>query len=113
VVRWARWQLNATLDGQVDRSELRALWQKVGDRLSAADALLPAYVRRGDEGGSIEGYRDYRDHNELELALDELEMLGEANDVPDEYWSALATAAQLMSLEEHEQRCRSRLLRSR
>ena len=97
----------------VEKPDLHALWQKVGDCFSAATALLPTDVRRGDEGGGIEAYREYLDHNELELALDELEMLGTMNDVPDDYWSALATAAQVMGLREHEQRCRSRLSTSR
>jgi len=81
----------------------------VREQLNAAARSLPTPVRSGEDGGTIEAFHGWLDHNELELALDELEMLGNANEVPDDFWSRLATAAQLMELEAHEARCRSHI----
>jgi hypothetical protein len=71
--------------------------------------MLPEVPRRGDEGGCLESYREFLDHNELELALDELQLLGDANDVPPAYWEALASAARLMELERRVEACESRI----
>ena len=43
-------------------------------------------------------YLEYLDHNELELALDELEALAEASKPPKQTWSQLADAAETMDL---------------
>ena len=101
--RHQRWTDNVT------RTELEILWTDVRRHLDSAARLLPSPARTGDEGGTIEAYRDWLEHNELELAFDELEMVGEANEVPDDYWAQLATAARLMSLDAREVRCRSRI----
>ena len=66
--------------------DLKNLWGQVRRRLNRAADLLPYPLRRGPEGGTIEAYREWLEHNELELALDELEMLGDVNEVPDTYW---------------------------
>jgi hypothetical protein len=99
------------LDGQVTRAELERVWADVRQQLDTAARLLPSQPRKTDEGGSIDSYRGWLEHNELELALDELELLGEANRVPRDYWIALATACRLMGLEAREARCRSRISR--
>src|SRR6185312_6643598 len=91
------------------RTELEIVWSKVQSHLDAATRLLPDLTRRGDEGGSIEGYREFAAHNELELAFDELEALGEANGVSSVYWQELASAAHLMGLDAKAVRCRSRI----
>lgn len=91
------------------RSELETLWAQVSQQLEGAARLLPSSARPSDDGGTIEAFRDWLDHNELELALDELELLGEANDVPGDYWRHLATAGGLMKLEARQARRRSRL----
>ncbi|HKV12229.1 MAG TPA: hypothetical protein VJ725_29055, partial [Thermoanaerobaculia bacterium] len=88
---------------------LHRLWAEVRQRLEAAARLLPNPVRSGDDGGTLAAFYDWLEHNELELAFDELEMLGEANDVPDDYWLQLAAAARAMKLEAGEARCRSRV----
>ena len=41
------------------------------------------------------------EHNELELALDELEMLGGINKVPRQFWVCLRDAAIEMQLPNH------------
>ena len=81
------------------RAELEVLWSAVGRLLESALRLLPESPRRGDDGGSLEECRVYLDHNEMELALDELRMLGDANDAPAAYWETLAEAARLMELD--------------
>ena len=40
-------------------------------------------------------------HNELELALAELEGLGEVNSCPPRFWRELLSAAQNMGLQKH------------
>jgi len=62
------------------------LWAQVREQLSVAARSLPSPLRTGEDGGTLEAFRGWLDHNELELALDELEMIGDANNVPDEYW---------------------------
>ena len=62
-----------------------------------------------NDGRSLEAYADWVDRNELELAFDELELLGMANDAPAPYWTRLASAAQLMKLDAREARCRARV----
>jgi hypothetical protein len=65
-------------------------------------------VHASEEGGTLESCAEWLQHNELELAFDELEMIGTANKVPDDYWVHLA-AAELMNLGAREARCRSRI----
>jgi hypothetical protein len=94
----------------ITRAELEIIWSKVEGHLESAARLLPDPVRTGDEGGTIEGYREFLAHNELELAFDELEALGDANKVTGAYWEDLASAAALMGLDAKARRCRSRVL---
>ncbi len=93
------------------REQLLALWKDVTARLEGARALLPAAAVAGPEGASIGSYREFMEHNELELALDELELLGDANPVPDDFWRGLLAAAELMKLDRRAQRISSRLER--
>jgi len=91
-----------------NRLELERIWTQVRLHLEAARSLLPVGARGSDERGFIEDYQEFLEHNELELAFDELEMLGQANSVPQAYWHELSSAARLMKLEDKEARCRSR-----
>lgn len=91
------------------RADLEALWAQVSQELEGAARLLPSPAQKGDDGGTIEAFHDWLEHNELELALDELELLGEANEVPDDFWLHLATAAGFMKLDARQARCRSRV----
>ena len=49
---------------------------------------------------TVENYKEYLEHNELGLALDELEGLGEFNKVTKDYWLNLLNAAKQMGLKE-------------
>ena len=55
----------------------------------------------------MERIQQYLDHNELELALDEREHLGEHASAPIEFWAELRSAAEEMRLAGHYERiCR-------
>ncbi len=91
------------------RAQLEVLWGRIRKRLDCAARLLPDPVQVSEDGGTLESYAKWLQHNELELAFDELEMIGTANKVPDDYWVHLAAAAELMNLGAREARCRSRI----
>lgn len=93
-------------------SKLLSLWKAVETCIEAA-TLLPSPTRDGEEGGKVESYQEWIEHNELGLALDEMEMIGEVNDVPDQYWLELEGAARLMNLQIQAERCASRAGRVR
>src|SRR5262245_18625884 len=88
---------------------LRESWARTQAHLSEAAARLPASLFESDEGGRLDRYREWIEHNELELALDELEMLGEINPVSRLFWSHLRDAAVEMRLDHHRLRLERRL----
>ena len=91
------------------RKELQASWARTRTYLESAFAQLPASPVEGEEGGSAQAYRGWVDHNELELALDELEMLGEANPVDPGFWQLLLQAATEMKLDDRAARYQEKL----
>lgn len=82
-----------------DRHQLHESWERTRAHLSRAAALLPASPVESDEGGRVDRYHEWLDHNELELALDELEGIGDNNVVPRAFWGHLRDAAREMGLE--------------
>lgn len=86
--------------------ELWKRWQVTKSYLRFAAQLLPDSLIKNDGGdsaqeiGSLHVYNEYLEHNELGLALDQLEEVGELNTVPPAYWKNLANAAQTMELNE-------------
>jgi hypothetical protein len=78
---------------------LRRLWAAVRRDFDRARALLPA--RPAEIEGRVTQFDEWLDHNELELALDELESLGEDNTTPPAYWEHLRSAAERMGLDGH------------
>jgi hypothetical protein len=85
----------------VDRA-LKRLWEAVRRDFDRARSLLP--VRPAEVEGSLDRLGEWLDHNELELALDELESLGEDNTAPPKFWEALRSAAERMRLTERADR---------
>lgn len=81
-------------------------WNITRLHLDNARNLLPSSLL---ESGSIEAYEELLSHNELELAFDELEMLGEASSSSSEFWQELLAAAENMGLIEQAERCRTKL----
>jgi hypothetical protein len=81
-------------------------WKIVRWHLEQARLVLPQDVLENTgelpdhELGTLTAYDEYLDYNELELALDQLEGLGELNDCRGGFWRSLEKAAALMGLEE-------------
>ena len=86
--------------------ELWKRWQVTKSHMRFATQLLPDLLTQNDGEdcansiGTLDAYNEYLEHNELELALDQLEGLGELNRVPPAYWKNLANAAESMDLHE-------------
>lgn len=80
--------------------------------LAAARYFLPIKLNQGDFPQTEEVYANYLHHTEFELALDQLEYLGEQH-VGDEFqslfWSELLLAAEHMGLTENAARYRRHL----
>lgn len=95
-----------------DRQRIHESWDRTRAYLGRAALLLPPSPFKSAEGGRIDRYREWLDHNELELALDELEGLGANNPVPREFWVHLRDAAEEMRLERHVLRMDKRLSNS-
>ena len=83
---------------------LRASWERTKSHLRKARCELPEAPTRGHEGGTLEGFEEYLNHNELELALDELEGLASANQTSSQFWFNMRAAASEMSLTHHVER---------
>jgi len=79
---------------------LKESWRITKQHFEAARALLPSSLIEYPESeqGSLKGFEEYLAYNELELALDELEGLGDANHCSAEFWQELAAAAENMEL---------------
>jgi hypothetical protein len=91
------------------RADLEASWTRTRQHLESAFAYLPPSPKVGEDGGNVALYREYLEQNELELALDELEMLGEANPVSAAFWQSLLQAALEMGLTSHEERYKGKV----
>jgi len=91
------------------RKELEASWARTRTYLESAFAQLPASPVEGEEGGSVQEYREWLAHNELGLALDELEMLGDENPVGRSFWEFLLQAATEMKLDDRSLRYQEKL----
>ena len=81
---------------------LQKLWAAVRRDFDRARDLLPSPP--AEKEGSVDRLVEWLDHNELELALDELVALGCDNDAESAYWLALASAADRMMLSDHKAR---------
>jgi hypothetical protein len=79
--------------------ELHHLWAAVRRDFDLARTLLPNPL--AEKEGSAARLANWLDHNELELALDELMALGEENAAPKAYWDYLRSAAERMGLTVH------------
>ena len=84
-----------------ERKELEASWARTRTFLESAFAQLSASPTDGGEWAAASRYREWLDHNELELALDELEMLGNEDCAGAPFWRCLLQAATEMGLTEH------------
>jgi hypothetical protein len=78
--------------------DLHQSWAQTSRYLKAAQALLPPITLEDPEIGTLARLNEWLDHNELELALDELVGLGELNQAGAPYWQKLLAAAEKMGL---------------
>jgi hypothetical protein len=62
--------------------------------------LLPENPKPGEDGGTVANFELWFEHNELELALDELADVGAANQTSQGFWQALILAAENMGLQD-------------
>lgn len=85
----------------MNRPDLLESWAHTRADLDRARAFLPAA-----EFGLVD---EWLDHNELGLALEALEALGDERSVPAAFWAALVAAAERMKLAEHAARLRGRV----
>jgi hypothetical protein len=84
----------------MDRAELERSWATTARHLTAARDQLPKVPAPGADGATLSGFEECLQHNEMELALDELEDLGLTNAPPAEFWRHLIRAAENMKLTE-------------
>jgi hypothetical protein len=89
--------------------DLRKSWKITQNHLEAAYSLLPLLIKEELSVGSVERFHEWLAHNELELALDELEGLGQLNNCSSAFWRELLAAAQNMNLQGHVVRYKSKL----
>ena len=82
----------------MDRAELEKNWATSAKHLNAARDQLPDAPAPGAEGATLSGFEECLRHNEMELALDELEDIGLTNELPPEFWRHLMYAADNMGL---------------
>lgn len=83
---------------------LRASWKRTEAHLKEARRELPVDPVPGHEIGSAADFQEFLDHNELELALDELEGMAYTNPSTARFWFSLRKAASEMQLEGHRDR---------
>ena len=87
--------------------DLSVLWAQVRDDLERARVRLPA-----GPSPQLDLYQCFLDHNELELACDELERcgMGVESELEPGFWMALHDACCKMGLTDHSLRFRARAL---
>jgi len=78
--------------------DLRNQWALIRADLERAANTLPKNAS-GHE--AVRQYREFLDHNELELACDTLEQYARENNAGKEFWCALGDAAAKMQLIDH------------
>ncbi|HYJ07743.1 MAG TPA: hypothetical protein VEX18_02005, partial [Polyangiaceae bacterium] len=89
----------------MNRDELEDSWRRTRKRFERAVALLAV---TGDSRARLASYQENLDHNELELALDDLEEAGDGTIQPPEFWEHLRWAAENMGLQERLETLRHR-----
>jgi hypothetical protein len=79
----------------MEPDELEDSWRRTRKRFERAVALLSVPAA---ERAALDSYRENLEHNELELALDDLEEAGHRGIQPPEFWEHLRWAAENMRL---------------
>lgn len=84
----------------MNHDELADSWRRTRKRFERAVALI---LVTGDGRAQLESYRENLAHNELELALDNLEEAGDSAIQPPDFWEHLRWAAENMGLQDRVQ----------
>jgi hypothetical protein len=79
----------------MNREDLEASWRRTRAHLAAGAGCAEA---EGTALHELKGYRAFLDHNELELALNELEAVAETRPQSPQFWTHLRDAAEEMNL---------------
>ena len=93
----------------MERAELERSWATTAKHLNAARELLPDHSPPGADGATLGGFEECLRHNEMELALDELEDLGLTSKPPPDFWRHLMYAAENMALEDRAAEYKQRM----
>jgi len=88
---------------------LQQSWHVTTQYFEHARALLPLSPAAQPANDAIKQYEDWLDHNELELALDELAAMGEQHGGSTAFWHELLATARNMGLVEHVQRYQAKI----
>jgi hypothetical protein len=78
--------------------ELRKSWATSLRHLAASRFYLPEYLPNSDAEKSRINAQSFLHYNELELALEQLQELGELCSAPKAFWSELLSAAENTNL---------------
>ena len=89
------------------KKALEESWAVTRRHLDDAKQILLA--KAGVDPASLAQYQEWLEHNELELALDELEALGAELPREGGFWNQLFRAARNMHLPEHARRYLNKL----
>ena len=84
-------------------NQYQQIWDEVSKLLKEARGYLDIENSSVNEINDTELF-EYLKHNELELALDEIEAISDSFEVPKQFWQCLIKAANLMGLKEHSKR---------
>ena len=86
-------------------------WAETERQLELARRLLPLTLVEASAEGTLARYQEFLAANELALAMDELEGLGEQNASTAQFWGHLAEAARRMQLHGYAARYVERMAR--
>jgi hypothetical protein len=102
-------ELQAVIPLFMTSDELRKSWAISLRHLAASRFYLQEHLPNTDAEEAWINAQAFLHHNELELALEELQELGELCSAPRAFWSELLLAAQNMSLADNADFIQQRL----
>jgi hypothetical protein len=85
---------------QADRSTLAESWARTLRHIAASRFYLPEALETKEALSAEREYAHYLHHNELGLALEAIEALGEIQSSPPAFWHELELAAKSMGMHE-------------
>lgn len=80
-------------------SNLKKQWKLTIAELESARGYIPLNELSIESRDHLHEYNEFLEQNELELALDMLEEIGENISLPEDFWRCVKKAAEIMGLE--------------